>query len=134
LTPQQITQSIADGIDAALKQYEARHPPMLSDNSSWWFSFWLVVFTGGLVVVGGAQCFLIFWTFKATQVAAEAAQRQGNILAAIEGPIPLVVALKLAQYEQIPGETLIVEQVPPGPIPANCRVLLGIENKGRNPT
>jgi hypothetical protein len=35
--------------------------------------FWLVVFTGGLVIVGAGQSYLIFWTLKATQKAANAA-------------------------------------------------------------
>jgi hypothetical protein len=79
LTSQQIMQSIADGIDAAAKQYEARHPPTPPDYSSWWFNFLLVVFTGGLVIVGAGQGFLTFATLKTTQIAAEAAKRAAEL-------------------------------------------------------
>jgi hypothetical protein len=74
LTQQQFTQSITDGIEAAAKQYEASHPTAPPDNSSWLFNLLLTVFTGGLVVVGGAQCYLIFRTLKATEIAANAAE------------------------------------------------------------
>jgi hypothetical protein len=84
LTPEQITKAITDGVEAAAKQYEANHPALPPDNSGWWFNFWLVVFTGGLVAVGGAQCFLIFWTLKATQVAARAAQTAAEVVPNVE--------------------------------------------------
>ena len=112
LTPEQIEKSITDGINAAAQQYETRHPPRPPENSGWWFNFLLVAFTGDLVVVGAGQCFLIFWTLKATETAATAALRQSNILAAVEGPIPLIPGIKLVQYEQIPGEAV----VPPDPV------------------
>ncbi|HXW48741.1 MAG TPA: hypothetical protein VEK31_04790 [Xanthobacteraceae bacterium] len=130
-TQEQLEKTISDGINAAAQKYEARHPPMPPDNSTWWFNFWLVAFTGGLVVVGAGQCFLTFWTLKATSAAASAALRQANILAAVEGPIPLIAGMKLVQYQQVPGEITITDPVPPGPIPANCRILMLIENKGR---
>lgn len=84
LTVQQITEAIADGINAAAKEYEKRHSAMPPDNSLWWFNFWLVVFTGGLVAVGVAQSFLIFWTLKATQIAANAAKRAVDSLPVVE--------------------------------------------------
>ena len=84
LTSEQITKAVTDGIEAAAKQYETNHPALPPDNSGWWFNFWLVVFTGGLVAVGGAQCFLIFWTLKATQVAARAAQAAAEVVPNVE--------------------------------------------------
>jgi hypothetical protein len=84
LTSQQIQQSITDGINAAAKQYEARHPTTPPDYSGWWFNFLLVVFTGVLAVVGGAQSFLIFWTLKATQTAAEAANESIKAVTVVE--------------------------------------------------
>jgi hypothetical protein len=76
LTPEQIKKAIADGVNAAAKEYEARHPAAPPDNSGWWFNFWLVAFTGALVVVGVGQSYLIFWTVEATQTAANAAEVQ----------------------------------------------------------
>jgi hypothetical protein len=64
LTPEQITKSITEGVNAAAKEYETHHPPPPPDNSMWRFNFWLVVFTGGLVVVGAAQSYLIFGTLR----------------------------------------------------------------------
>ena len=86
LTSQQIKQSITDGINAAAQQYEANHPAPPPDNSGWWFNFLLVVFTGGLVVVGAGQGFLIFFTLKATQVAAKAAQTAADAIQITERP------------------------------------------------
>jgi hypothetical protein len=74
LTLEQITKAIADGINTAAKQYDNRHPASPPDNSGWWFNFLLVTFTGGLVIGGAGQCFLFFWTLRATQNAAEAAK------------------------------------------------------------
>jgi hypothetical protein len=133
LTPEQIEKSISDGVNTAVQKYETRHPSPPPDNSGWWFNLFLVVFTGGLVVVGAGQGFLTFWTLKETHTAADAALRQVNVMAAVEGPIPLVAQMKLVQYAQIPGDISVADPVPAGPIPANCRVLLCVENKGRTP-
>jgi hypothetical protein len=70
-------------------------------------------------------------SIAAAQQSADAAQTQAAILAAVEGPMPLVNQIKLAQYANIPGEILISDQLPPGPIPSNCRILVAVENKGR---
>jgi hypothetical protein len=86
LTPEQITKAITDGIEAAAKQYETKHPAAQPDNSGWLFNLLLTVFTGGLVVVGGAQCFLIFWTLQATEVAAKAAQTAAEAIQITERP------------------------------------------------
>jgi len=133
LTPEQIEKAISDGVNAAAKQYETRHPASPPDNSGWWFNFLLVAFTGGLVAVGAGQCFLFFWTLKATQTAAEAALHQARVLAAAEGPIPLIHSMKLVQYQKIPGEIPSADPFPPGPIGPNCRFIFAIENKGRTP-
>jgi hypothetical protein len=66
-----------------------------------------------------------------TRDTALAAQKQAAISISIENPIPLVGALNLVQYEQIPGEVSTLDPVPPGPIPESCRILFMIENKGR---
>lgn len=93
----------------------------------------LALFTGCLVIVGIFQAYYLWGTVTATLKAAEAAQRQGKILAAVEGPMPFVVQLKFVQYAKIPGDKVIDDPVRPGPIPANCRILICIENKGRSP-
>jgi hypothetical protein len=68
-----------------------------------------------------------------TSVAANAALRQANVMMAAESPMPLVIGFKLVQYSQIPGETVIADPLPLGPILANCRILFCVENKGRTP-
>jgi hypothetical protein len=97
LTPEQITKSITDGIDAAAKQYEANHPAPPPDYSSWLFNLLLVVFTGGLVIVGAGQGFLIFWTLKVTQVAANAALKQATAAIGVELPILVPTDIALIQ-------------------------------------
>jgi len=70
-------------------------------------------------------------SIEVARQSAEAAQAQVAIMAVIEGPMPLVNQIKLAQYTQIPGETIISDPLQPGPIPPNCRILVAVENKGR---
>ena len=72
-------------------------------------------------------------SIAAAQQSANAAQMQAAIMAAVEGPIPLVAEIKLVQYVNIPGETVIVDPLPPGPIKPKCRILFAVENKGRTP-
>ena len=83
-TIKEITESIANGIERADKKHDTSHPPTPPDNSGWWFNLFLVGFTGLLVVVGGTQCYLIFWTLKATEIAANAAKDAAEGLPKIE--------------------------------------------------
>jgi hypothetical protein len=71
-TPQEITEAVTNGITRAAQEYQANYRAPPPDNSNWWFNLFLVIFTGGLVVVGTGQCFLIFGTLRATTTAAEA--------------------------------------------------------------
>ena len=51
LTPEQIEQAIADGVNAAAQKYEARHPTPPPDNSSWWLIFsWLLLLAVSLLL------------------------------------------------------------------------------------
>jgi hypothetical protein len=73
---------------------------------------------------------------RAAQKAANAAEKQVRVMAAVEGPVPVVPGIKLVPYALIPGatrigETALADHVNPGRIPANCRILIAIENKGR---
>lgn len=90
------------------------------------YNFGVFVFTG---VLGISTIFL----WRETRNAAKAALRQTNVMMAVEFPMPLIAAFKLAQYTQIPGETIVADPLPPGPIPPNCRILFAVENKGRTP-
>src|SRR5579863_10676281 len=74
-TAQEMSETIANGVNRAREEYDAKHPAPPPDNSAWWFNFWLVVFTGGLVLVGAGQCYLIFRTLGATTTAANAAKK-----------------------------------------------------------
>lgn len=89
-TMKEISEVIINNIDTVVRRYESRHPPPPTDNSGWWFNFLLVIFTGALVVVGAFQGYLIFWTLKATTIAATAAKQSADVaelaLTDLEGP------------------------------------------------
>jgi hypothetical protein len=75
ITPQILVDAITHAIDASAEKAKTAQNPPPPDNYSWWFSFFLVIFTGFLVIVGGIQCYIIFWTLKATTVTADAANK-----------------------------------------------------------
>jgi hypothetical protein len=81
------------------------------------FTFFLVIFTA------------LLW--RSTDKLSIVTENSTKIAQAIEIPIPLIPAFKLVQYETIPGEVPILDPVPGGIIPQNCRILFVIENKGR---
>ena len=76
-TEQEITKSIANGITAANEKRDAAYPPPKNEKTFW--DFLLFAFNGILVVVGVAQCYLIFHTLKATKAAANAAQKAADV-------------------------------------------------------
>jgi hypothetical protein len=98
----------------------------IPEDATGFFTLWVAAFTGLL-----ALC--TFRLFGATRDVALASQKQAIISSTVEGPMPLISAMKLVQYQQIPGEIAVTDPVPPGPIPTNCRILPLIENKGRTP-
>ena len=67
-----------------------------------------------------------------TVVLAWVGRRQAGLIIAIEGPAPVIDAIKLVDYTDIDGPA-VVDPVPPGPIPQFCRVLPEIYNLGRTP-
>jgi hypothetical protein len=83
-TSQEIAEAIASGIERAAKNREAIYYPPPPDSSGWYFTLFTVIFTGLLVVVGGSQCYLIFWTLKATEIAANAAKDAAEHIPRIE--------------------------------------------------
>ncbi len=95
-TSQEITDAIAAGIERANNKRETEPPPDYS-----WFNVFLVVFNGLLVVVGGVNCYLIFWTLKATKIAADAAKKSAEVgeksLIAANRPAIAIAPLKLCE-------------------------------------
>jgi|GEM_PF-4107279 hypothetical protein len=91
LTPEQISKAITDGVNAAVEQYEARHP---AAPGSRYFNLLLLIFAGGLLLVGIGQCLLLFRAQRATANAAKAAQDCAAIaekaLTDIERPFPSI--------------------------------------------
>jgi hypothetical protein len=81
------------------------------------FTFFLVIFTA------------LLW--RSTEKLSIVTENSTKIAQATEIPIPLISAFKLVQYEAIPGENSILDPVPGGVIPQNCRILFVVENKGR---
>jgi hypothetical protein len=107
-----------------------------SDWWTWFLGVLTIVALFGQLAVFIAQAYFLKGTLTATANAANAAQSQARVFAAVEGPIPVVVGLKIVQYPVIPGTNILgadglTDHVDPGPIPANCRVLIAVENKGR---
>jgi hypothetical protein len=101
-TPQQITEAITSGIERSEKKYEENHPAPPPDNAAW-LNFFL---TGCLVAVGAAQCYLIFWTLKATQIAADAAKLSVQSAIALQLPIIRVKPDSLGHGDSHDGETV----------------------------
>jgi hypothetical protein len=96
----------------------------------------LSVFTGVLAAVSIFQGVMLLRADKTSAAIAGATQKQAKIFAAVEGPVPIVVELKIVPYSRIPGtntlgEHGLIDRINPGPIPADCRVLISFENKGR---
>jgi hypothetical protein len=50
----------------------------------------MVAFTGCLVLVGAAQCYIVFWTLKATKDAADAAKLSAQAAIGVELPVLFV--------------------------------------------
>jgi hypothetical protein len=132
LTPQQIEQSITDGINAAAKEYENRHPTMPPDNSSWWFNVLLVVFNGGLVGVGVTQCFVIFWTLKATRTAANAAKQAVDALPVVERAYVYPVVIGHGAIDQCIRAGLDSED-DDVPAPMSAELTFKFKNFGKTP-
>jgi len=84
ITTQILVDAISRAIDAYTQKTKATQNPLPPDNSYWWFSFFLTIFTGLLVVVGGIQCYIIFNTLKETQKAANAAKESADALPTME--------------------------------------------------
>ncbi len=72
VTNQQLIDAIGRAIEASANKAKAEQNPYPSDNSSWLFSL-------GLVLVGGLQCYIIFKTLKETQKAANAAKKSADV-------------------------------------------------------
>jgi hypothetical protein len=75
-TSQEITDAIAAGIERANEKRETNYhaPP-----PDYWLNFFLVIFTGLLVVVGAMNCYLIFRTLKVTEIAVDAAKKSAEV-------------------------------------------------------
>lgn len=82
------------------------------------------VFTGVLSVST-----ILLWLV--TKKSADAAAVQASAVVASESPVPVIIEIKLVQFAHISGEQVLLDPVPAGPIPPNCRVLIRIGNMGR---
>ncbi|MFZ0052294.1 MAG: hypothetical protein WAK96_11015, partial [Desulfobaccales bacterium] len=71
--------AITRTIDASNEKNKSAQNPLPPDNSQWWFSLFLVIFTCCLVIVGGIQCYIIFNTLRETQVVAKAATDSARV-------------------------------------------------------
>jgi len=102
-------QELIDAISRAIQIIADKAKPTqhhsTPDNSTRLFALLLVIFTGGLVVVGGVQCYIIFKTLKETAIAAKAAQDSTAIIPAIERAY-LFVKVSLNTVNNIPGEII----------------------------
>jgi hypothetical protein len=79
ITNQQLIDAISQAIEATAYKAKATQNPPSPDTSPWYFSLFLVIFTGGLVAVGIAQCYIIFKTLRETQIVAKAATNSAEV-------------------------------------------------------
>ena len=70
-----------------------------------WFNFFLVGFTGLLAVIGAGQCYLIFRTLKATEIAADAAK--GALIATAR---PRIIVRKVEPISRCPPNRSVSAQ------------------------
>ena len=82
--PPEIINAVSRAINAAAHKAEADLYPRPPDKSAWWFNFFLVVFTGGLVVVGAFQAIFLKASVDATGDAAKAARLTAESAVAAE--------------------------------------------------
>jgi hypothetical protein len=102
-TGQDIADVIANAIERAGIKLQADHSAAPADNFAWWFNCFFTAFTGVLVAVGAVQTFLIFFTLKATEKAANAAETAANAaLLALDRPWIHVEALRNIQDNPSP--------------------------------
>ncbi|MGB9292277.1 MAG: hypothetical protein WCB64_03045, partial [Desulfobaccales bacterium] len=73
VTHQQMVDAIIRAIDASNEKSNTYQPPSPPNKFSGLFQLLLTIFTGGLVIVGGIECYIIFNTLKETQIVAKAA-------------------------------------------------------------
>jgi hypothetical protein len=122
VTQQQLDDAITHAIDASNEKYKATQNPLPPDNSSWWFSFYMLIFTGAMVLVGAGQCYIIFKTLKETERAAKAAEKAAIVAenAMIHSQRPYIFVNKIIHNikpDEAIGELIIV-----------------LENTGETPT
>ena len=79
VTPQEMIDAITRAIDATYEKYKTTQntPPPKDSNGR--FQLLLTIFTAGLVLVGAAQCYIIFKTLKETQISANAASDSAKV-------------------------------------------------------
>jgi hypothetical protein len=74
-TPSQPRYAATDQANTAGNTDQSKNDPQPPIDAGWWFNFFLVVFTGCLVGVGIVQAFLLYYTFQAGKLAAEATNK-----------------------------------------------------------
>ncbi len=79
VTNQQLIDAISRAINATAQKAKTTQNPTQSDNSTFWFSLFLVIFTGVLATVAIFQFFVLKSTLKETQVVAKAATDSAEV-------------------------------------------------------
>ncbi len=99
------------------------------------YTLWLAIFTGCLVAVSGVQGIFLYRSDQTARRTADAALMQARAAIAADSPIPIIHEIKLVQYEGggIIPVTKVADPLPPGPIPAGCRITILVGNEGRLP-
>lgn len=79
VTFQILVEAISRAIDASAEKPKAYQNPRQPDNSTFWFSLFLVIFTGVLATVAIFQFFVLKSTLRETQVVAKAATDSARV-------------------------------------------------------
>jgi hypothetical protein len=79
VTSQILVDAISHAIDTYAQKAKTTQNPTPPDNSSWWFSFFLMIFTGVLAIVAIFQGFILRRTLAETKKAADAANSSATL-------------------------------------------------------
>ena len=83
-TIQQVVDAASRAKEASTEKTKASQNSSPPNDAPWLFQLLLTIFTGGLVVVGAVQCYIIFKTLKETQKSADAAKASADALPIME--------------------------------------------------
>jgi hypothetical protein len=99
ISTKEITDAVAHAIEAAAAKAEANQNTRPPDNSTWVFNLLLVIFTGGLMVVGFFQALFLRASVDAGEKAAKAAKDSADAVVSQLRAYVLIGAVEKNEFE-----------------------------------